>query len=412
MNASRPIPAFWTDIRLLVFAAMAIFLYTIGIGILNGADLVDFDQRRVLGHVHGGTLGWLTLSVFAASLWLFGGERTVSRRERRLVRSMVAAAIGGFAGYITAFSLTYGGWRPALGVVAVLVIAAFFAWVAWRATRIELSVPHWGFLAAMATSITGGVIGVLLGLEIATGRNYAPDGAIHAHPGTMVIGFLTPIALGMSEWAFFFPNPPRATRSGIIQMSFLFGGGLILSTAFLLEFEAILPLVILLQLVAVAIFFKRMSGPLRQVMWRAATPGRYAALAPFYVVFVLGLAFYFAGRYEGDFDLVPLHQGLALDHAQFIGSVTNGVFAMLLAATDAGGRARRLDQLVFVLVNVGLAGFALGLLFDVTVMKRIFAPTMGFGLLLGLGVFAWRLAPGDSTIGHAAPSQEGAPLST
>ena len=60
-------PALWTEIRALQLAAMAVFVYTIGIGILNGTDMVDFDQRRILGHVHGGTLGWLTLNVFAAS---------------------------------------------------------------------------------------------------------------------------------------------------------------------------------------------------------------------------------------------------------------------------------------------------------------------------------------------------------
>ncbi|MCP4223678.1 MAG: hypothetical protein GY773_10080, partial [Actinomycetia bacterium] len=67
-------PAFWPEIRTLLLAAMVFFVFTIGIGILNGSDIVDFDRKRILGHVHSGTLGWLTLSVFAASLWLFGGD--------------------------------------------------------------------------------------------------------------------------------------------------------------------------------------------------------------------------------------------------------------------------------------------------------------------------------------------------
>ena len=75
----------------MLLAAIVIFLYTIAIGILNGTDIVDFDRRRILGHVHGGTLGWLTLAVFAASLWLFGELKpAVSDRERTMVRWLAA----------------------------------------------------------------------------------------------------------------------------------------------------------------------------------------------------------------------------------------------------------------------------------------------------------------------------------
>ena len=65
------------EVLLLLQVAMVVFVWTIGIGILNGTDLVDFDQKIVLSHVHAGTLGWITTSVFAATLWLFGA--TASR---------------------------------------------------------------------------------------------------------------------------------------------------------------------------------------------------------------------------------------------------------------------------------------------------------------------------------------------
>jgi hypothetical protein len=45
------------------------------------------------------------------------------------------------------------------------------------------------------------------------------------------------------------------------------------------------------------------------------------------------------------------------------------------------------------MVNVGVAGFAISLLGDWTIGKRIFAPIMGTGLLLGLGIFAYGLLP-------------------
>ncbi|MCA9797411.1 MAG: hypothetical protein KC910_36620, partial [Candidatus Eremiobacteraeota bacterium] len=244
MPADFQRPTYWPEIRVLLFGAMAIFLYTIGIGILNGMDIVDFDQRRILGHVHGGTLGWLTLSIFAASLWLFGGNRPVSQQGHTRMMGLSAVAIAVFAVYIVAFSTTYGNFRPIMGTIATAVIALYFLWILLQVPRVELGVPHWGFLAAMATSVVGGVLGVLLALEIATGDNYLPEGGEDAHPATMVVGFLFPVALGMAEWAFTFPTPPRATRAGIIQMVFPFLGGVVLMLALLLEIDPLAPVAI------------------------------------------------------------------------------------------------------------------------------------------------------------------------
>jgi hypothetical protein len=369
---------------------MAIFLYTIGIGILNGAYLVDFDRRRVLGHVHGGTLGWLTLGVFAASLWLFGGPGP-SARERTVVRVLVAAAIVSFACYVAAFSLTYGNWRPIVGVFALGAIAGFFAWVAWRVPRTTLGVPHSGFLAALGTSIVGGLIGVLLGLEIATGDNYLPDGGEDAHPATMVVGFLIPVALALIEWSFAFPAPPKATRSGIIQMVFPFLGGVTLMTALLWDITPLAPIAVLLEVIGVGIFLYRLWPNFRRVDFLAATAGRHGVASAIAVVWVIGLAQFWIIKHEGDFDLVPTHQILALDHSQFIGAMTNAFFAILLASTLGGRRGGIADHAVFIAVNAGIIGFAAGLLFDITVLKRIFAPIMGAGLLLGLGLYAYRL---------------------
>ena len=132
------------------------------------------------------------------------------------------AAIVAFGLYVVAFTFTYNEFRPAMGVLATLVIAAFFVWIAMRARHIRLGVPHIGFLAAVATSIAGGVLGVLWGLMLATGNQLLPTGGEDAHPAIMVVGFLFPVALAMIEWAFTFPSPPPANRLGVIQMVFPF----------------------------------------------------------------------------------------------------------------------------------------------------------------------------------------------
>ena len=387
-SATRPV--LWTEIRLLLLVAMATFVYTIVIGILNGTDIVDFDQRRILGHVHGGTLGWLTTAVFAASFWLFGEGKSISDRERQIIRALTLLAIVAFPLYILAFSTTYGNWRPALGIASMVPIIGFTGWVLYRARPIELGVPHIGFIAALGTSIIGGVLGVLLGLEIATGNNWLPDGGEDAHPATMVVGFLVPVGLGMAEWAFFFPRPPKATRLGAIQMVFPFLGGIILMLSLLLDITALAPIAILLQIIGIGIFIKRMWPQFRSVDLMVASPGRHAIMATIGLAFVIGLAQYFVIKYDGDFDLVPFHQLLALDHAQFIGLMTNAIFAMLMAAT-IGQKGNRLDQAVFILVNVGIIGFVIGLLGDWDPFKHAFTPIMGLGLLLALVIYALRL---------------------
>src|SRR5712691_9782808 len=79
-QASFPSSQYWnlqvnplrTDIRLLFQAAMLVFVITVAIGILNGLHLVgQLSQDVLLTLVHAGTLGWITLSVFAVSFCFF-----------------------------------------------------------------------------------------------------------------------------------------------------------------------------------------------------------------------------------------------------------------------------------------------------------------------------------------------------
>jgi hypothetical protein len=382
-------PTYWPEIRTLLLAAMAFFTFTIGIGILNGTDLVDFEHQRLLGHVHGGTLGWLTLSVFAASLWLFGEDVRDDKAVAR-VRAMVWASIVAFGLYVVAFTFTYNELRPTMGAICTIVIAAFFVWIAARARHIRLGVPHIGFLAAVATSIAGGVLGVLWGLALATGDQYLPTGGEDAHPAIMVVGFLFPVALAMSEWAFTFPSPPPATRLGVIQMVFPFVGGIVLALSLLLDVDPLAPVAILLEIIGVVIFIVRMWRHFTAVRITEASSGRWALFSAVGSVFVIGLAQFFIIDYEGDFDLVPENELLALDHSQFIASMTSAVFAMLIAAVGAR-IAARLQHLVFGMVTIGVIVFVIGLLSDTTALKRIGAPTMGTGLLIGLVSFAWAL---------------------
>ena len=80
--------------------------------------------------------------------------------------------------------------------------------------RSSCTTVHLGFLAAVATSVIGGVLGVLLATKIATGRDVIPDGGEDAHPATMVVGFLIPVGMALAEWGLRGSRLPAAGRLG------------------------------------------------------------------------------------------------------------------------------------------------------------------------------------------------------
>ena len=370
------------EVHLLLQVAMVVFVWTVGIGILNGTDVVDFDQKVVLSHVHAGTLGWITISVFAASAWLFG--RTADEREASVARVLARLSIVVLPVFALTFAFTYGDLRAVLGTAALAVILGMFAWVVARARRVTLTTVHLGFLAALATSVIGGVLGVLLATEIATGRDVLADGGEDAHPATMVVGFLIPVGMALAEWGLRGDRLERAGRLGVAQIALPFVGGIVLMIGLLLDIDPLPPLATLIELGGVIIFFKRLWRPMRAVAWRERSPGRYATAAAVGIIANILFLNYLAGANEGDFDLVPMHQILAMDHTMFVGVLTNAIFALLLVATAGRTRWPALDDIVFWGMNVALVGFVVSLLAESTWLMRIATPVLGLCILAGL----------------------------
>ena len=370
------------EVKLLLQVAMAVFVWTVVIGILNGADIVDFDRMVLLSHVHAGTLGWITTSVVAASLWLFGA--TGSPGEVRLGRGLAWATVVVLPVFALTFAFTTEDPRAILGGLALLVIMSVFAWVVARTRRIEVSTVHLGFLVAVATSVVGGIIGLLVATEMATGRDVVPDGGYDAHPATMVVGFLIPVGMALAEWGLRGTASGRAGRLGTAQMGLPFVGGLLLMVGLLLDIDALPPLATLIELVGVGIFFKRMWPDLRAVAWGERTPGRYAAASAIAIIVNIAFLNYLVGANGGDIDLVGMHQILAMDHTMFIGVLTNAIFALLAVATAGRTRWPRLDGVVFVGMNAGLVVFVISLLAESTWMMRAATPVLGLAILAGL----------------------------
>lgn len=379
------------EIRLLLQAALVLFVITVVIGILNGADLVDFSHAKLMTHVHAGTLGWITLSALAASLWLFGSGQ-FSQGQQQTGRYLAYGASLFVPLYVAAFFTTHGIMRPIIGACVMTVFFVFFGWVYARLKVVELTVPHLGILAAVTSSAVGAVLGVLLGIQLARGERVLPEGGEDAHPAMMVIGFLVPIGMSLSEWAL--RNGKGAlpvTTASKVQIALPFIGGLCVMLGLLLDIVPLVALSLPFEIVGVGIYIKRLWPDLTSVNW-ATDIGRFSVITAIALPLDLIWFAYMLQKYEGDFDLAPQREILALDHLLFIGVITNSVFALMSIATASRrGVWSWVDSVVLVGVNIPLAIFWIGLVSDSDHLIQMATPIMGTCILLALLTFTLRL---------------------
>ncbi|MFQ5943829.1 MAG: hypothetical protein ACE5JF_09770 [Anaerolineales bacterium] len=388
------------SVKILLQAAMAIFLVTVVVGILNGLDLVEFDRSTLLTHVHAGTLGWITLGFFAACLWLLSERGTLMGWRAWSPRWLSYGAILSIALYVGAFYSGNLTARLVGGILTLLAIAGFFIWVAAQSRRVRLSTPHLGLLAAMTTLTIGAVLGVILGVWLKGGLKSLPAEIFVTHPTTMVVGYLVLAGMAISEWRL---NPASAqspaSRAGWAQVTLPFLGGLVLTVGALLNNQIIIGLYVPLQVAGVIIYLVRLRPHVAGVAWRAAGSQRLFALSALFLAANVGLMTYLvvsflSGAYGDppDFMRIPIWLIFAMDHAMFIGVMTNGLFGLIY---EASGERRHFwpwaDQLLFWGMNIGLVGFVAGLIRQEALLKQIFTPIMGTSILLAMLTYTIRL---------------------
>ena len=388
LNSDHP---YASGIRALFQTALIIFVVTVSIGILNGTDLVNFDHQALMGHVHSGTLGWISLSVFAASLWMFG-ESGSHGWHTRIALLLPISAIIAITAYVGAFFLTTDVRRPIAGSVALVVVLAFLVWVVAQSRHVILSVPRLGVLAGVGTLAVGAVLGVLLGLEQAGTIDFMPSGASSAHPATMVVGFLIPMGMALAEWRLV-PQSVNvvADRRGRIQIAAPFLGGISLMVGALLDVTPLIGLSLPLEIIGIVVFIRRLRAPMKVVDWIRGHWDRGSVATTIFLTADIALLVYLIVRYKGEVDDAPPHLLLALDHMMFIGVMTNSLFGLVDNAAKHR-RWPRIDNWVFWTMNIGLVVFAFGLLIDVTMFKRIGAPFMGTAILVGIATMSARLS--------------------
>ncbi len=381
-----------STVRLLFRSALGIFLITIVIGILNGIDVWDPTHEMLLTHVHAGTLGWITLSVIGVALLMFGENS--SPTEAAAVSRMGTATAGAVGLYVIAFATTTGLFRPIAGTLMLAVIVWSFVWVTGRWKSTPRTVPVLALFLSLISLLMGAVLGVVLGLFIAQGEVPGLDTETAsnlggAHPAAMLTGYLLLAGIAIAEWRLS-DRPAMAsdTKVGTGTAWALFVAGILFNLAFILDIEAFIQVASMLQVIAVVAFVSRMWPYLAPRTWRDTGVGVYAKLSVVYLIIGVALLVYVvqlfvSGELNPETGEGPVGVLIAFDHAMFLGVMTNALFAGLAIGLVFDSAQR------FVVwgVNVGLAGFLIGLVGDITVMKRIFTPLMGLALIMAVVVF-------------------------
>ena len=388
MSTEQGAPSWVVAARDLYLVAMAVFVVNILIGILNGADVVEFDRNQILTHVHAGTVGWLTLTIVASTFLLFGAA------DRRLaVLLAVLVPIYVLAFYTGNFVLR------AVGGLALLVAIAWLIWWLWQQYLAgERTLPKLAVTLGVTSFGYGALIGVLIQVSLAAGVTLLPGDSIGAHASAMTFGYLVLVAMGFIEWRIL--GTRDLPRTGVIQIGALFLGGLIISLSLLAgAAQAGGGIYLLTQLVAVVLFVVRIWPRSLRVDWAAANPIRHFAASSIWVVFALVLFMYLvftfisSGAPAADPNAPPpiaLNVLIASDHSAYIGIVTNIVLGLLMVLLLRSTTRRSwIGQMVFWGVNLGLVVFVLGLIVDTAEIKRIGAPVMGATLLAALAILAY-----------------------
>jgi hypothetical protein len=387
--------------RDLYVVAIAVFVVNIVIGILNGADAVEFDRNQILTHVHAGTVGWLTLANFAAAMLLFRAT------DRRLTLALVIAV----PVYVLAFYTGNLLFRAISGTALLVVIAWLLVWL-WREFLAgERTLPRLAVVLGLTSFGYGAVLGVLIQVSLAAGVTILPGDNIGAHASAMTFGYLVLVAFGIIEWRIL--GTRDLPRAGVVQVVALFMGGLIISMALLFGAEqAGGGLYLLAQLIAVVLFVVRIWPTSLRVDWLESAPMRHIAAATIWVVAALILFMYLVFSFisnPGDPNALPLNVLIASDHAVYLGVITNlalGLLSLLVMSRDE--RSSWIGHLMFWGVNLGLLVFAIGLIVDTAELKRIGAPVMGVVLLLSLAILvAAALRATDARLAEAETDVSG-----
>lgn len=374
--------------RLLLRVALVIFVVTVVIGLINGFHFFVMSRDFLLTHLHAGTLGWITISLFAAAFWAFGSAVGDDGAPRWIAIGMVVAV----PLYVIGFASGNLPVRAITGTPVQLLIAAFAILLWTRIGAAGWSTPRLGMVLAFTVLVIGSTIGVLMQIQGAIAQTFLPDNAIAGHAAAQVVGYLVLFALAAIDWRL--TGTDRLGWAGGIQMVLLFIAGILVAVGALLNIPPLLGIFIPLEIIALIIFLVRVGGRLVAATWLERGSNRHYAIAvPWLIANVINTIYFVQLIIREGIDKVPANLFVAADHAIFIGVFTNVIFGLV---QDASAARRDIapwaDDVVFWVMNIALAGFFVTLLANVPEGEKFFTPFMGTAILIGIVVYSMRLA--------------------
>ena len=386
---------------------LIIFTLTALLGLANATQIFGaLDRNTLLTHLHSGTLGWITMGVIGIAIWIFA-------REREDLGAAVMLSALATAAYVMAFWSGVFILRGVFGLAELAVIVYWWWFVYTRAggwAGIQrLEIPKLSVVLGLTTLVIGSTLGVTVQVLLATG-NALPTNVdlVGAHASAQTGGYLVLIAAGFAEWQL--SGGGKRSTLGLAQVYLLFVGGLVLAVSLLLASflgealsQALPGIATLLTLAGIVIVAVRFGRTAIAAPWMAATGTRHIAVAvPFLALAVFLQAILVQQFIAAQGDITKVSIGLlhALDHAYFIGVMTNILFgAILVTSADRPRLWPWADHVIFWGLNLGAAAFIIVLITagsgegakPFTHPVAFVAPIMGLSALLGVATYLMRL---------------------
>lgn len=285
--------------------------------------------------------------------------------------------------------------RGLAGAATFLVLIGFAAWAFRRSRSVTLTVPHLLVLLGLTSSVIGGAFGVVNGLAIALEWTWVPASFFAAHPGTMEVGFIIPVAMGLSEWGLRGASSEHeVTRPGWAQVGFMMVAFLWVLGFTLGGQDDLAGLGIAFAIVGLIIFFARLGRvAVRTSVW-ARRPQRHALARGLLLGATIIYIFVVLQMAQGDFAQIPRGQILSFLHLMSVGGATNPLLAFVMYLSRRVSATSWVDDVVFWGVNVGVIGFVVALTTDIRALIMLFVPLMGIGLLVAIAAHLLSLRHG------------------
>ena len=385
------------EIRWLFQAALLIFLVTVALGMAGGMALVDFsDESQVLTHLHSGVIGWITLGVLAAVLWLYGGTAPHGD-EGGWVTWTVILLVAAVPLFVIAWWIDSHPFLAITGSLVLLGIVMYVAWLAREAARVGyrgLTTPQLGVLVGLLTLIVGSAIGVLIAIQEASAAFVLPESAHLTHAETQISAYLVLAAMSIAYWRL---RGNDRTRGGTWMVWLLFGAGAIIAISLLANSLEGTIAFIPLDLAAFGIFLALAGQQVVAPGWLTTDSRRHYAIAiPFALVYLAIFIYLILGltvlRIWPDPSQIPGNIIPAASHPLFVGMLTNTIFGLLF---DLDRQNRSIwpwaDHVLFWGMNIAVAAFTVAIVLEADDWFRVITPILGVSILVGIVTHTARL---------------------